>query len=282
MGWKTDFGPSKEDGESLSFFKVFQGDDLSSESKRAFPYNFISKVSQEEISRNMVIRTQWGSSWEVGICKNARFYYMDRRGWSQFVSDNALGQNEYVTFTHKGNMCFHVSIFGKNDKEIITPRDPRTMAYLSGIKKEQGESSNKALKEEEETGESMGVVELNVRKKKAKEEPETSKKKKIKGDKVEPTVPQFEVILLKSYLAHLPIPSYFIRQNHIPNKSTTFTIHHENGNGSWEVSCLVKKTYATTLSAGWSKLARQYPLSIGDVCTFQLIKPTEFRLVVGQ
>lgn len=76
----------------------------------------------------MVIRTQWGISWEVKVSMNPRFYYMEKRGWNQFVNDNALGDKELVTFTHTGLMCFNVNIYEENGKELVRPR---TMASLS-------------------------------------------------------------------------------------------------------------------------------------------------------
>ncbi|CAN7057865.1 unnamed protein product [Brassica oleracea var. botrytis] len=210
---------------------------------RAFPYDFIRNVPQNDYSSNMVIRTQWGISWEVKVSMNPRFYYMEKRGWNQFVNDNALGDKELVTFTHTGLMCFNVMIYEENGKELVTPRRPRTMASLSGIKKEVGESSNKDVKKKaEETG--------GVRvKSKRFEEGETSKKK-MKSNNDDDTVPVFNITITTSYLKFL-------------------------------VVCLVRKARAT-FSSGWARLVREYPLSVGDFCTFKFIKPTEFHLAVSK
>lgn len=97
------------------------------------PYNFMKNISKEDFSYKMVIRAQWGSSWEVDISMNPRFYYMEKSGWNQFVTDNALGENEFVTFTHKGLMRFNVNIYGKNGKEIVTPRKPHTATPFSKL-----------------------------------------------------------------------------------------------------------------------------------------------------
>ncbi|CAN7137642.1 unnamed protein product [Brassica rapa subsp. narinosa] len=159
---------------------------LSITAVRTFPFDLMKSLPKEDLSNKMVIIAKWGSSWEVDISKNPRFYYMEKSGWNQFVRDNALGKNEFVTFTHKGSMCFDVNIYGKDEKEIT-------------------------------------------------------------------------------------IPNLF--KKHIPNEQTMFTIHSKgSGGGSWEVWCLVREAQAT-FSRGWSKLAREYPLEIGDKCTLQLIKP---------
>ncbi|KAG5390999.1 hypothetical protein IGI04_032540 [Brassica rapa subsp. trilocularis] len=275
IGSSSGLGQSEVDVEKLSFFKIFQGDDLSSESMRAFPYDFIRNVPQNDYSSNMVIRTQWGVSWEVKVSMNPRFYYMEKRGWNQFVNDNALGDKELVTFTHTGLMCFNVNIYEENGKELVRPR---TMASLSGIKKEVGESSKKDVKKAEETG---GVRVKSKRFEEGKTSKKKKKKKMKKSNNDEDTVPVFNITITTSYLKFLPIPRYFA-DVHIPNKSKmVVTIHHSNGNCSWEVVCLVRKARAI-FSGGWARLVREYPLSVGDFCTFKFIKPTEFHLDVSK
>ncbi|CAH2053506.1 unnamed protein product [Thlaspi arvense] len=307
MGKNRGFGRIKEERKNLSFFKIFQGADLSSECMRALPYSFMKSISSREFTYKMVIRAQWGSSWEVAISKNPRFHYMDKLGWSQFVSDNALGENEFVTFTHTGHMCFNVNFFEQNGKELVVPRKPPSMAPSSGIKKEEGESSYMNVKKEDETGESVGGVELDARKRKAVESKaskmkkskskkvvtsveigessreaeykfKTSMKKKRKIEKVTNGVPTFKITVRKSYLKFLAIPKRF-EEKHAPNESKVFTIHHSEGKGSWKVLCLVRQA-RTIFSSGWSKLAREFPLNIGDRCTFQLIEPTELLLTI--
>ncbi|CAN7117632.1 unnamed protein product [Brassica rapa subsp. narinosa] len=286
MGWNRGFGRVKDERKNLSFFRIFQSADLFSESTRAMPYNFMKNISKEDFSYKMVIRAQWGSSWEVDISMNPRFYYMEKSGWNQFVTDNALGENEFVTFTHKGLMRFNVNIYGKNGKEIVTPRKPHTATPFSGIKKEED------VKKEDE---SMGVeVEIEVEKKKRAvevgessrgaalkkkkvEKPKPSKKKKkMKRNKVKNGVPEFKITITNSYLKFLAIPKKF-EEAYIPDESKVYMIHHSEGKGSWEVLCLVRET-RTIFSSGWCRLAREYPLSVGDRCSFHLVKPDEFVL----
>lgn len=84
-----------------------------------------------DIFNKMVIRTQWGRSWEVEIYKNQTSYYLDERGWNRFVSDNDLGENESFTFTHTGGMCFTAKILDQNGEDVVRPRDPMTMASFT-------------------------------------------------------------------------------------------------------------------------------------------------------
>ncbi|CAA7015624.1 unnamed protein product [Microthlaspi erraticum] len=278
-----EFGQVKGERKKLSFFKVFNGADLSSECMRAFPYDLMRSISEKDFSYKMVIRAKWGSSWEVGVSKNSRCYYMEKRGWDKFVSDNALGRDEFTTFTHTGKMCFNVSIFEQNCRELLKPRKPPTMADPIEIKKEEGECSYKDVKKEEETVESSGGVDVGDRKKKAKES-KTSKKKakesKTSEKKKKMKVPEFKITIRKSYLKFLAIPKQFVN-DHIPDESKIFTVHHPKGDGSWQVLCLVREA-RTIFSSGWTKLARDFPLLVGDKCTFKLIDSTEFLLVISK
>ncbi|KAG5405863.1 hypothetical protein IGI04_011982 [Brassica rapa subsp. trilocularis] len=286
MGWNRGFGRVKDERKNLSFFKIFQSADLFSESMRAMPYNFMKNISKEDFSYKMVIRAQWGSSWEVDISMNPRFYYMEKSGWNQFVTDNALGENEFVTFTHKGLMRFNVNIYGKNGKEIVTPRKPHTTTPFSGIKKEEDvkkEDESMGVEVEIEVEKKKRAVEVGessrgaaLKKKKAEKPKPSKKKKKMKRNKVKNGVPEFKITITNSYLKFLAIPKKF-EEAYIPDESKVYMIHHSEGKGSWEVLCLVRET-RTIFSSGWCRLAREYPLAAGDRCTFHLVKPDEFVL----
>jgi len=100
--------------------------------KRGIPLNFIKSISEEELSAKMLLKVSWGSSWPIKICRNPSFYFMEKKGWDQFLSDNGLGNDEFLTFTHQGNMCFTVDIYQVDGKELLTPRRSATIASSSG------------------------------------------------------------------------------------------------------------------------------------------------------
>lgn len=93
----------------------------------------MSRISEKDFSYKMVIRAQWGKSWDVIVSKNTRFYYIEKRGWDRFVSDNALGRNEFVTFILKGKMIFNVYIYEQNCREILIPRILLSMGSSSKL-----------------------------------------------------------------------------------------------------------------------------------------------------
>lgn len=101
--------------------------------QRGLPLNFIKSITNDELSGKMVLKVSWGSSWTIRISRNPRFYFMEKKGWDQFLSDNGLGNDEFLTFTHKGNMCFSVDIYQIDGKELLRPRkSATTIASSSG------------------------------------------------------------------------------------------------------------------------------------------------------
>ncbi|XP_024016605.1 B3 domain-containing protein At2g35310 [Eutrema salsugineum] len=172
MATNSDFLMCKEERKNESFFKVLQGADIYSENMRAIPYDFMRSVSEHELSGKMKIRAQWGSSWDIGISKNPRFYFMEKSGWEKFVRENYLGEDDFLTFTHKGKMCFNVKIFKKDGLEMICPQ--QSMAFFassSQVKREGDEvvSPDLGPTATETNGEGKFKRKLNSGKKKAKE-----------------------------------------------------------------------------------------------------------------
>ncbi|XP_020887801.1 B3 domain-containing protein At2g16210 [Arabidopsis lyrata subsp. lyrata] len=244
MAINPDYLRCKEERNNESFFKVLQSLDVSSE--------------------NLKIRAQWGSSWEVAISKNPRFYYLEKSGWGKFVRDNALGNNEFITFTHKGKMRFTLNIFKQDGKEMMQP--PQSSSFLAsssrGIKTEQREDDKK-----EEVVVSSELSPTTA----AESNGGTSKrnlnlgKKKARGDSA------------GASSSSVPIPTAFDKA-HMPKENAMFKIHHPDGKRSWNVTYLASTTVA--FSAGWICLIKEYPIVAGVTCKLTLIKPDELLLVV--
>lgn len=94
----------------------------------------MKSISDKDFSTKMVLKLSWGSSWSIKISSNSSFYYMEKSGWDQFLRNNGLGNNEFLTFTHKGNMCFTVDIYQVDTMEMIKPRKSATFASSSSCK----------------------------------------------------------------------------------------------------------------------------------------------------
>ncbi|KAF8069809.1 hypothetical protein N665_1131s0008 [Sinapis alba] len=261
--------------------------------ERMIPHDIIRSISDNSSSFKMVLKVPWGSSWTVKISKNPSFHYMEDDGWNQFVNDNALGENEYLTFTHEENMRFNVSIYEPDGMERFIPRESATIPSSSGMmnKREQREGVYKHMKKEEIVSSSDSSYhslrkaqgkkqELNLGKKKAEESKKP--KKKVDCDLEAGTsslVPEFSITIKKSHLVFLGVPKAFVEM-HMPKKTKWFKIHPE-GKDAWDVLFLVTDVQSR-FSAGWSRVSRELGLLLGDVCTFKLIKPTEMLVKVSR
>ncbi|KAG2300235.1 hypothetical protein Bca4012_011828 [Brassica carinata] len=298
------FGMIMEEGKDPGFFKVLRKEDLSSPTMRGIPQDFLKSISAKEFSFKMVLKLPWGSSWQIKLSKYQSFYYMEKNGWDQFLSDNGLGDDELLTFTHKGNMCFNVTIYQINCLEMLGPTRSATIASSSQIKREE---VNNVMEEEREslsassypaseTAESTVGGRLrqkreliNLGKKQVKEAEKSNKRKKRKMDTdsdddseagTSSLVPEFTLTIKKSYVLFLGVPKRFAEM-HMPKEERVFKIHDSKGNKSCEVTSLVSATQSR-FSRGWPRLVKDFGLVVGNVCTFQLIKPTEMILTVSK
>ncbi|CAA7022134.1 unnamed protein product [Microthlaspi erraticum] len=301
MAKSSDFGSCKEERMQEAFFKVIQGIDIYSENMRAFPHDFVRNFSDKELSEKMKITTKWGRSWQVKISKNPIFYFMERSGWEKFVRENFLGEHEYLSFTHKGNMSFVVNIYKQDGTEMLQPRQSTTfLASSSKVKTEQGEAgvSNGVKKEEvvsselnnhgPKTAESNGGGKKKRKHdsglKKAEEPRSFKRTKKVVtgrrnsvGASSSTTAAEFTIEIMRSYLTLLGVPKSF-GNDHMPKTTTTFKIHHTDAKKSWDVVYCAREK-GSFFSGGWVRLAREYPLQVGNICKFTLIKPDELVLV---
>uniref|UniRef100_A0A0D3EBL0 TF-B3 domain-containing protein n=2 Tax=Brassica oleracea TaxID=3712 RepID=A0A0D3EBL0_BRAOL len=71
------------------------------------------------------------------------------------------------------------------------------------------------------------------------------------------------------------VPKMFAEM-HMPKEETVFKFHDPKQNKSWYVVSKIQSRF----SRGWPGLVKDFGLKVGDVCTFELIKPTEMILTV--
>ncbi|CAG7910982.1 unnamed protein product [Brassica rapa] len=304
MATNSCIGMLMDESDNPGFFKVLRKEDLSSQTMREIPQDFLKSISAKEFSFKMVLKLPWGSSWRIMLSKyQSFFYYMEQNGWDQFLSDNGLGDDELLTFTHKGNMCFNVSIYKTDCVEILRPKRSATIASSSRNKREE---VNNVLEEEREslsasnypvseTAESTvgGRLKqkrelINLGKKQVKKAEKANKCKKRKMDTdsddsedgTSSLAPEFTLTIKKSYVLFLGVPKRFAEM-HMPKEETVFKIHDRKGKKSWEVTYVVSKIQSR-FSRGWPRLVKDFGLEVGDVCTFELMKPTEMILTVSK
>ncbi|XP_010491618.1 PREDICTED: B3 domain-containing protein REM23-like [Camelina sativa] len=296
MGSNHEFVRSYGERSQPSFFKVVKNIDTSSENMRAIPHDFARSFPDDELLGTMKITVPWGSTWEVKISKNPRFYFMEKSGWEKFVRDNALGRNEFLCFTHKEEMDFSVNIMKQTGKEMVQPPKPRDfLASSSRVKTEQGVKTEEVVVSSElsarvprtAAGSSGGgryKRKLNFEEKKA-EEPHNTKRTErafsIRRDHAgasSSSVAGFEIVISKTYLISLALPRSAANV-YMPRVKSMVKIHHPDGKKSWSVVYLVTRR-GHLFSGGWRGLCKEYPVAFGDTCKFTLIKPLELLLVV--
>ena len=74
------------------------------------------------------------------------------------------------------------------------------------------------------------------------------------------------------------IPLSFVKRHFkTDNKKTTLSV---SDGRTWSVKYIIMKKSKVKFSSGWTKLARDNSLEVGDVCTFELIKCTGTSLKV--
>ncbi|KAL1207472.1 B3 domain-containing protein [Cardamine amara subsp. amara] len=102
------------------------------------------------------------------------------------------------------------------------------------------------------------------------------------------TSSELTIVITKAYLTHLGIKRPFARV-HMPDVNKVFKIHHEDMEKSWNVTYLSSKRDPESnvernpcFSAGWSRLAKEYPIVIGDTCKLTHIKLDEMLLAVSK
>ncbi|KAG7536140.1 DNA-binding pseudobarrel domain superfamily [Arabidopsis suecica] len=264
MATSPDFLRCKEERNNESFFKVLQSVvDVSSETLRALPHDFVRSFTDKELSGKMKIRTQWGRSWEVGISKNPRFYYMEKSGWDKFL----------------------------DGKEMMQPPQSRALlASSSRFKTEQGEDDKKeeVVSELSNRGRTTAAKsngrKLNLRKKAAEESQESKRTEKVVRARRDyagassSTATEFTSLFKQGYLKFLRLRTS-VAKDHMPDEKIRFKIHHPNEKKCWDVVYLGR---FGVFSGGWSRLVKEYPLVVGDTCKFTFIKPEELLLVVSK
>ena len=84
------------------------------------PPAFMKHLSQE-MSNRATLTCPHGSHWNVTVSTDANGTYL-RKGWKEFMKENSLGDNEFLTFRYDGNMQFYVKIF--NNSGVIRQAAP--------------------------------------------------------------------------------------------------------------------------------------------------------------
>ncbi|CAM8907064.1 unnamed protein product [Rhodiola kirilowii] len=108
---------------SRASFVVIMRDDLQAKSLRV-PPKFVKLLSRD-LSQTATLITDSTASWRASVTRAGDEMYF-KGGWENFFRDHSLGNFEFLAFHYKGNMRFHVQIFGLDQcqrTQHATPQD---------------------------------------------------------------------------------------------------------------------------------------------------------------
>nr|VDC67999.1 unnamed protein product [Brassica rapa] len=99
---KPRFCKSLSSGETWSSKSVVTNRIIPEEFVRSAPGAFEHRV---------VFSVRWGNSWQLWLQRDKNGLFMEEEDWDEFVSDNFLGPNDVLLFTHADTMFIEVQIY---------------------------------------------------------------------------------------------------------------------------------------------------------------------------
>ncbi|TMW96702.1 hypothetical protein EJD97_006952 [Solanum chilense] len=191
-------------------------------------------------------------SWRVVIEKIEEDFYF-KGGWTKFVQDNNLENEDYLNFLYAGNSTFSVKIYAKN-------------GYLK-------QESNAIVELELNSLDEENPNEIQVVSPLAYEELDGSENSLV-------SVTLFEIVMKKSNFSKmlLNLPSTFgkkyMKRGQVFEKMATL----QTDGKSWPV--VVRSSDRLKLRRGWRQYLQDNDLHVGDVLRFKLIDEENFILKV--
>ncbi|CAF2089046.1 unnamed protein product [Brassica napus] len=86
------------------------GETWSSKSVRIIPEEFV-RSAPGAFEHRVVFSVRWGNSWQLWLQRDKNGLFMEEEDWDEFVSDNFLGPNDVLLFTHADTMFIEVQIY---------------------------------------------------------------------------------------------------------------------------------------------------------------------------
>ncbi|ONK69768.1 uncharacterized protein A4U43_C05F26510 [Asparagus officinalis] len=132
-------GEKKKEGNELQrkphFFKVLIGE---FKLRLKMPPNFLKHISNEA-SQKAMLEGPNGCSWPVEITRSFDGTFISS-GWSKFVEDHSLKEQEFLVFRYNGNMHFSIQVFDTTacEREDLFPIQSYMKPKLPKERKKRG------------------------------------------------------------------------------------------------------------------------------------------------
>nr|XP_027122193.1 putative B3 domain-containing protein Os03g0621600 [Coffea arabica] len=223
------------------------------------PPDFVKKFDKD-VPQTFILEGPQGSSWLILVVKVGECFYF-QEGWQNFVEDNSLENDDFLTFCYSGCSTFYVEIFGKHGcrKKVActTWKDNAMHRNDNAVEQLHGKSNNspKQMGRSLRSGTRGSCSEI-------------SQAGKVQDNSRHNSDP-FKVQLTKTYAnKYVKFPRDFENvENHWRNGKSAFL--RVQGR-EWKVN-IAKSGKYFFLSTGWSTFAKENSLKEGDECNFELI-----------
>ena len=257
------------------------------------PPTFIKNLAAE-ISGTVTLTRSTGGQWHVRVWKNPNGTYLED-GWSRFMRENKLGDDEFLVFRYDGNMQFHVKIFGKNgvkrsaamaeEKGVVRsvkrsrgrPRKYPICLPPAG----NGENSKTDQKPESFTSNFPYFASSMTRSCVERSfllvggyivyiiANQYTKINRLDNISIPIPIPIHLFVPLDSCIILQTIPRTF-SNSYFPPTRTKVLLRNLAGK-AWEAVCFyhIRRHY---ISGGWIGFARDNSLKLGDTCIFELVQ----------
>nr|XP_027124260.1 B3 domain-containing protein At3g17010-like [Coffea arabica] len=234
---------------------------------RKIPPDFVKKFDKD-VPQTFILEGPQGRSWLILVVKVGECFYF-QEGWQNFVEDNSLENDDFLTFCYSGCSTFYVEIFGKHGcrKKVActTWKDNAMHRNDNAVEQLHGKSNNspKQMGRSLRSGTRGSCSEI-------------SQAGKVQ-DNSRHNSDLFKVQLTKTYAnKYVKFPRDFENvENHWRNGKSAFL--RVQGR-EWKVNIAESGKYFF-LSTGWSTFAKENSLKEGDECNFELIDNNATQLL---
>ncbi|XP_027125313.1 putative B3 domain-containing protein Os03g0621600 [Coffea arabica] len=251
--------------ESPMFFKVYTDQLCSSQLK--IPPEFVKKFNGD-VPQTFTLEGPQGRSWQIVAGKVDEYFYF-QEGWQNFVEDNSLENDDFLTFSYGGCSRFYVEIFGKHGcrKEgAFTIWNDAMHRNENAVEQLHGKLNN--------TTQPMG---RSLRSRTRGSCSEIGLAGKVQDNMRHHSGP-FRVQLTKTYTnRYVKFPRDFgnVKKHWKKGKGALLRVQARE----WKVS-IAKSGRYFHLCTGWSSFVKENSLKIGDECNFEVIDNNDDGIVL--
>ncbi|KAK3143084.1 hypothetical protein QOZ80_4BG0358050 [Eleusine coracana subsp. coracana] len=266
---------SKEVSCKPQFIRIIHQDSME---KMIIPPKFLKHcISEEYLNTSLaVLISPLGKFWRIEVEKDHSGTFF-AGGWPQFLASHGISEGDVLLLRYEGNMVFQLKVFGLNGGQKNTKnRNTGIPQMTDTVKQSESPSSIRKRKGDDERSSREENSRLtscteSLNKTSAQKQPDYQIGPPS-WIKKEMTTHMLEQILSLSVKF---CDSIGFR------KSCTITLKTAmNSTKSWKVRGLAYTKTCYLLGQSWKNFCKDNKLKKGDICTFNVIEPTLWHVVI--